>query len=89
MPVGAIVPPPPPRNPPPQGCVRLGETVEAAPEAVTQAVGGGCQRGYCRLQMPLKLAFAVKGTVTGHRLGTLEGGGGASPPSNASVPPSV
>ena len=50
----------------------------AAPEAVRQAVGGGCQSswgGYCRLQMPLKLAFAVRETVAGHRLGALEGGG--------------
>ena len=37
---------------------------------VAQAVGGG----YCRLQMPLKLALAVRETVPGHRLGALEGG---------------
>ena len=37
--------------------------------------------GYCRLQMPLRLALAVRGTVAGHRLGALEGG--TSPPSNA------
>ena len=52
---------------------------EAAPEAVRQAVGGGCQSGwggYCRLQMPLKLRFGVRGTVAGHRLGALEGLGG-------------
>ena len=29
----------------------------------------------CRLRMPLKLAPAVRGTVTGHRLGALGGGG--------------
>ena len=29
--------------------------------------------GYCRLQMPLRLARAVRGTVTGRRLGALEG----------------
>ena len=29
---------------------------------------------YCRLQMPLKLALTVRGTVAGHRLGALEGG---------------
>ena len=40
---------------------------------LTKAVGGG----YCRLQVPLKLALAVGGTVAGHRLGALEGG---SPP---------
>ena len=32
--------------------------------------------GYCRLQMPLRLALGVRGTVAGHRLGALEGGGG-------------
>ena len=48
-----------------------------------KAVGGG----HCRLQMPLKLALAVRGTVAGHRLGALEGGGGiTSVPSNASPP---
>ena len=36
--------------------------------------------GYCRLQMPLKLARAVRGTVAGHRLGALEWGGGYLPP---------
>ena len=41
-------------------------------EEVAKAVGGG----YCRLQMPLRLALAVRGTVAGHRLGALEGGGG-------------
>ena len=46
-------------------------------EEVAEAVGGG----YCRLQMPMKLALAARETVAGHRL---EGGGGGSPPSNAS-----
>ena len=41
-------------------------------EEVAKAVRGG----YCRLQMPLGLALAVRGTVAGHRLGALEGGGG-------------
>ena len=62
-------------------------------EEVAKAVGGG----YRRLQMPLKLALAIRETVHGHRLGTLEGGGldkrpryqegggGTSPPSNASL----
>ena len=49
---------------------------------VAKAVGGG----YCRLQMPLKVAFGVRGQVAGHMLGALEGGGGYSPPSNASLP---
>ena len=50
-------------------------------EEVAQAVGGG----YCRLQMPLRLALGVRETVAGHRLGAL-GEGGTSPPSNASLP---
>ena len=51
-------------------------------EEVAKAVGGG----YCRLQMPLRLAFAVRETVAGHGLGALEGGGGGTlPPSNASL----
>ena len=51
-------------------------------EGVAKAVGGG----YSRLQMPLKLALGVRGTVAGHGLGALEGGeGGTSPPSNASL----
>ena len=44
-------------------------------EEVAEAVGGG----YCWLQMPLRLALGVRGTVAGHRLGALEGGGGTSP----------
>ena len=45
-------------------------------EEVSKAVGGG----YCRLQMPLRLALGVRGTVAGRRLGALEGGGGYLPP---------
>ena len=47
-------------------------------EEVAKAVGGG----YCRLQMPLKLALAARGTVARHRVGALErgGGGGGFPP---------
>ena len=48
-------------------------------EEVAKAVGGG----YCRLQMPSRLAFDVRKTVAGHRLGALDGerggGGGGSP----------
>ena len=59
-----------------QGCVggkrrpqgRLGRRLEG----VAEAVGGGC----CRLQTPVRLALGVRGTVAGHRLGALEGGGG-------------
>ena len=50
-------------------------------EAVAKAVGGG----YCRLEMPLKLALAVSWTVAGHRPGALKVG--TSPPSDASPPP--
>ena len=53
----------PPRRPQ----KRFGRRVEE----VAKAVGGG----YCRLQMPLKLALAVRGAVAGHGLGSLEGGG--------------
>ena len=65
-------------------------TSEAAPEAVRQAVGGLSKRvwgGYCRLQTPLKLALAVRGTVAGHRLGALEDGGGGVPPPAPLTPP--
>ena len=50
-------------------------------EEVAKAVGGG----YWRLQMPLRLARAVRETVAGHGQGALEGGGGGylPPPSNA------
>ena len=41
---------------------------------VAEAVGDG----YCRLQMPLKLALGVRDTAAGHRLGALKGGGGVS-----------
>ena len=66
----------PPCAAPPGGCIgragprrgprrRLGRRLEE----VAKAVGGG----YCRLQMPLRLALGVRGTVAGHRLGALEG----------------
>ena len=42
---------------------------------VAKAVGGG----RCRLRVPLKLAVAIRETVAGHRLGTLEGWG-VTPP---------
>ena len=50
--------------------------VERRLEKVAKAVGGG----YCRLQMPLRLALGVRETVAGHRLGALGGGGGYLPP---------
>ena len=58
---------------------RLGRRLEE----VAEAVGGG----YCRLRMPLKRALGVRETVAGRRLGVLEGGGGTSPLSNASLAP--
>ena len=39
-------------------------------EEVAKAVGGG----YCRLQMSLSLALAVRGTVAGRGQGALDGG---------------
>ena len=61
--------------PPPQCCIRREETSEAVLEPVGQAVGGGCRSGWGRLQMPLRPALGVRGTVAGHRLGTVETGG--------------
>ena len=65
--------------PPLQACIRGEVTSKAAPEAVRQAVGGGCQSGWGRL---LSITNAIEagtwrqGTVAGHRQGALEGGGG-------------
>ena len=50
---------------------RLGRQLEE----VAEAVGAS----YCQLQMPLKLALAVRERVAGHRLGALEGVGGYLP----------
>ena len=47
-----------------QGRIRREGASEAAPGAVRQAVGG-VGGGYCRLQMPSKLALGVQGTVAG------------------------
>ena len=71
-------PPPPPRD------VLEGQGPRRQPhqrldgrlEEVAKAVGGG----YCRLQMPLRLALGVRGTVAGRRPGALKGGGGVPPP---------
>ena len=66
-----------------QGCRRRDRASEGGPRGGST---GGWRRlpkrlggGYCRLHMPLRLALGVRGTVAGHRLGALEGGGGASP----------
>ena len=49
----------------------------------TEAVGGG----YCRLQMPLRLALGSGGTVAEHRLGALGEGGCLSPFQGITAPP--
>ena len=67
-----------------QRCIRREGAAEAAPEAVRQAVGGGCQSGWGRL-LSVANALGVRGTVAGHRPGALEGGGVTSPYSNASL----
>ena len=76
--MGTQAPVPLPLQPGGQGCIRREGASEAAPEAVRQAVGVG--GGYYRLQMPFRLARAVRQTVAGHRLGALEGGGGDTLP---------
>ena len=61
-----------------------GRRLDRRLEEVAKAVGGG----YCRLQMPLKQALAVRGTVAGHRLGALEGGRVLPPPPFQCIPAS-
>ena len=79
-----------PCEPPPKGVLE-GKAPQRRPQErfnrrlqeVAKAVGGG----YCWVQTPLKLALGVRETVTGHRLGALEGeGGGTSSPSDATPP---
>ena len=63
-----------------QGCIRREGSLEAAPEAVGQAVGGGCQSDWGRLLSvtnAIETGTSVRGKVAGHRLGALEGGGGS------------
>ena len=88
-----FAPPPPPPTPRSRDALE-GEGPQRRPqkrldrqlEEVAKAVGGG----YCRLQMPLRLAPGVREPVAGHRLGALGGrGGGYLPPSNASLPGST
>ena len=75
-------------NPPPRAALdgkrpqrgpqkRLGRRLEE----VAKAVGGG----YCRLQMPLRLAHAVREAVAGHRA-PWSGGGGIPPPPFQCIP---
>ena len=78
------VPPPPPHLPRdasegkgPQR--RPQKRLDRRLEEVAKAGGG-----YCRLQMPLRLALGVRGTVAGHRPGGLKGG--TSPPFQC-IPP--
>ena len=40
-----------------QGCIKREGASEAAPEAVSQAVGGGCQSGWGRL---LSVTYAIE-----------------------------
>ena len=51
-------------------------------EEVAKTIGGD----YCRLQMPLKPALAVRETVAGRRLCAMEGGGGGYLPSFQCIP---
>ena len=60
---------------------RLGRRLEE----VAEAVGGG----YCRVQMPLKLALGVRGTMAGHRLGALPPLPMHPPPSQYPLQPRV
>ena len=76
---GPAAPPPRGRSPllshsVPQVCIGREGTAEAAPEAVRQAVGGGCQSGWGRL---LSVTNAIEpGTWrqgdSGYKLGALE-----------------
>ena len=71
---GVHVTPPPP---PPQSNFQVAQKrLDRRLVEDAKAVGGG----YSRLQMPLKPALRVRGTVAGHRVGTLEGGRAGVPP---------
>ena len=72
-----------------QGRIRREGTSKAGPEAVWQAVGGGCQSGWGRL---LSVTNAIEaGTWRSGDSGWAQagrrggGGGGTCPPSNASL----
>ena len=69
----------------PNGDALEGEGPQRGPQQrLGRRLGRGLPKrlggGYCRLQMSLSLALGVRGTVAGHRLGALEGGGGYLPP---------
>ena len=59
------------------------ERLDRRLEEVAKAVGGD----YCRLQMPLTLALAFRGTVAWHRLGAQEGEGGYTQVTQGGVTP--
>ena len=69
-----------------EGCIRREGISEAAPAAVRQAVGGGCQSGWGPLMsvgnaIEVKLALAARETVAGCRRPGGGGGGlGGTPP---------
>ena len=88
--IGKSAPPAPPLRSaprPPPGMHWKGRDLRGGldrrSEEVAKAVGGG----YCRLQMPLKPALAVRGTVAENRLGTLDGGLPPPPPFQFISPP--
>ena len=61
----------------PQGCVRSeggSRWPERRLDRRLEQVAKAVRERYYRLQMPLKLALAVRETVAGHRRGALEGG---------------
>ena len=65
------------------GCIRRGGTSEAAPEAVRQAVGGGCQSGWGRLLSvtnSIEAGTCRQGASGWAYIGILEGMGGVTPP---------
>ena len=77
--------------PTPQGCIRREGTSEAAPEAVKQAVGGGCQSGWGRLLSVTKAVEAGtcrQGDSGWAQAGRPGGGvGGYPPPLFQCIPP--
>ena len=79
-----------PPLPPRPRCIRRGGTSEAAPEAVRQAVGGGCQSGRGRLLSVTNAAEAGtwrQGDSGWAYAGRLEGAGGVPPPLPMHPPP--
>ena len=54
--------------------MRTEGTSEVAPEAVREAVGGGCRSGWGRLLSVTSAIEAGTCCQAGHRLGALEGG---------------